>query len=133
MTPFVCDSNYFSNNDDISGIHAITRVPVATLAHYQIFAIDPVTGLEVPKVGRGRREASASGSSGSHQVSVSQTKWDAAHHAIVNNTRLPPGVWAGTLSAYHSILERNRVRLAMEQAELDRRKEAADISSQRRA
>ena len=69
----------------------------------------------------------------STRVSVSQSEWDAAHNAIVNNTRLPIGASAGTLSAYHSILEKNRVRLQKEQAELDKRRAAADESSQRRA
>src|SRR4051794_34553607 len=40
---------------------------------------------------------------------------------------------AGTLNAYHSILEKNRSRMAKEHRELMKRKEAADASSQRRA
>ena len=52
---------------------------------------------------------------------------------MVNNTSLPLGVSQGTLNAYHSILERNRVRLAKERAELDRRRREADLSSERRA
>ena len=117
----MCDSNYFSNDDNVRKIQALARVPVPATARYQIFAIDPAT----------RREAEASTSNGS--VSVSQAEWDAAQHAVVNNTRLPPGVSPGTLNAYHSILERNRVRLATQEAERERRKQAADASSQRRA
>jgi hypothetical protein len=52
---------------------------------------------------------------------------------VVNNTCLRLGVSQGNLNAYHSILERNRVRLAKEQAELDRCWRAADLSSERRA
>jgi hypothetical protein len=51
---------------------------------------------------------------------------------VVNNTCLRLGVSQGNLNAYHSILERNRVRLAKEQAELDRCWRAADLLSERR-
>jgi len=44
-----------------------------------------------------------------------------------------PGASPGTLSAYHSILERNRVRLAKLEAELEKRRQDADTSSLRRA
>ena len=80
------------------------------MARFQIFVIDPATG----------REAEASTSNGS--VSISQAEWDAAQHTIVNNTRLPPSISPGTLNTYHSILERNRVRLAKLEADLERRR-----------
>ena len=114
----MCDSNYLSPNDNIRNMQDIVRVPASTMARYQIFAIDPLTG----------REAKASGSNGA--VSVSQYEWDAAQHAIINNTRLPPGVSPGMLNSYHSILERNRIRLANLEAELEKRKQDADASSQ---
>ena len=43
-TPYVCEPNRPSNNNDIGDIHTITRVPAAEMARYLIFAIDPVTG-----------------------------------------------------------------------------------------
>ena len=58
-TPFVCDSNYFSNDDNVREIQALARVPAPAVARYQIFAIDPATG----------REAGASTSNGSVSVS----------------------------------------------------------------
>ena len=112
--PFICDSNYFTANDDIHGMHDIVRAPAAMLARYQIYAIDPATGNKIPE---GRRDPEASSS----HVTVSQAEWDAAQYAIVNNTRLPIGASPGTLSAYHSILEKNRVRL--QRAEPNSRKE----------
>ena len=107
----------------IRGMHDIVRAPAATLARYQIYVIDPATGADVPD---------ASSSHASTQVSVSQAEWDAAQYAIVNNTRLPIGASPGTLNAYHSILEKNRVRLQRAEAELEKRKAAADASSERR-
>ena len=126
--PFICDSNYFNINDDIRGMHDIMRVPAAASARYQIYAIDPATGNEIPD---GHRDPEASSSYASTQVTVSQAEWDAAQNAIVNNTRLPIGASPGTLSAYHSILEKNRVRLQRAEAELEKRKVAADVSSER--
>ena len=32
--PFICDSNYFTANDDIRGMHDIVRAPAATPARY---------------------------------------------------------------------------------------------------
>ena len=69
-TPFVCDSNYSANNDNIREVQTPARAPVLAMARYQIFVIDPATG----------REAKASTSSGS--VSVSQAEWDASQHAM---------------------------------------------------
>ena len=93
--PFICDSNYFNINDDIRGMHDIVRAPAAMLARHQIYAIDPATGDEIPD---GRHDHEASASRATTEVSVSQTEWDAAHYAIVNNTRLPTGTSPGTLS-----------------------------------
>jgi hypothetical protein len=59
-------------------------------------------------------------------------EWDAARNVVVNNTCLPVGVSAGTLNAYHVILMKNRSRLAKEQADLDQRQQAADLSSKQR-
>ena len=108
--PFICDSNYFTANDDIRGMRDIVHAHAATQARYQIYAIDPATGEDVPE---------ASSSHASTQVTVTQAEWDAAQQAIVNNTRLPVGTSPGTLSAYHSILEKNRVRLRKVEAELE--------------
>src|SRR4051812_34585656 len=128
--PYVCDANrnfdnlYTELNFDNADVHhdyPITRVSPTDLARYQIYAIDPVSGNEIPSVDGG--EASAS-----NQITVTQGEWDAARQAIAHNTRLPLGVSAGTLNAYHSILEKNRARLAEEHRELIRRKEAADTS-----
>ena len=110
-------------------MHEIVRAPAAMMARYQIYAIDPATGLEIPE---GQHDPEASSSRASTQVTVSQTEWDAAQNAIVNNTRLPIGASPGTLSVYHSILEKNRVRLQRAEAELEKRKAAADASSERR-
>jgi hypothetical protein len=51
---------------------------------------------------------------------------------VVNNTCLPIDVSAGTLNAYHAILEKNRSQLANERADLDRSRQAADLSSEQR-
>ena len=57
-TPYVCDSNHgFANpnlnfnNADVIRDYPITRVSPADLAHYQICAIDPATGQDVPDGG----------------------------------------------------------------------------------
>src|SRR3954454_518709 len=99
------------------------------LACYQIYAIDPVTGQDIPEPRRSCTndiEASTS-----NQVSVTQAEWDAAQQAVVNNTRLPQGISAGTLSAYLSILEKNRSILDKQHVDLIRRREAVDASSER--
>ena len=83
--PFICDSNYFTADDDIRGMHDIVRAPAATSARYQIYAIDPATGNEIPE---GRRDPEGSSSHASTQVTVSQAEWDAAQFAIVNNTKI---------------------------------------------
>ena len=66
--PFICDSNYLTANDDIRGMHEIVRAHAATSARYQIYAIDPATGNEIPE---GRRDPEASSSHASTQVTVS--------------------------------------------------------------
>lgn len=127
----MCDSNRNFGNVDANRDYPITRVPAVDLARYQIYAIDSVTGQNIPDPrlsGNNDNEASTS-----NQVSVTQAEWDAAQRAVVNNTRLPLGVSAGTLNAYHSILEKNISLLNKEHIELIRRREAADASSQRRA
>ena len=109
-------------------------------AHHQIcVVINPPTGVEIsegertPRVNHERRrDGEASGSNADNTYTVSREEWEVARNAVVNNTRLPIGVSAGTLSAYHVILEKNRVRLANEQADLDRRRQAADLSTERR-
>jgi hypothetical protein len=71
-----------------------------------------------PNVER-RRDAKASGSNVNNTFSISREEWAAARNAVVNNTCLPVGVSAGTLNAYHAILEKNRSRPAKERANLD--------------
>src|SRR4051812_20126940 len=135
VVPYVCDANrnfenlYTNVNFDNADVHRdypITRVSPADLARYQIYAIDPVTGNEIPNIDGG--DASAR-----NQITVSQGEWDTARQAISHNTRLPLGVSTCMLNSYHSILEKNRARLAEEYRELIWRKEAADALSQRQA
>lgn len=59
-TPYVCDSSRpFGNlNPNLGTIgvnhdYPITRASPAELARYHIYAIDPVTGQEIPDVGGG--------------------------------------------------------------------------------
>jgi hypothetical protein len=139
--PFVCGTKYSSDEESVDNHGDIIRLPAARLARYQVsIIIDPVTGVETPAGSNAwranndrRRNGEASGSDTNTTISVSQSEWDAAQNAVVNNTCLPLGVSQGTLNAYHAILEKNRVRLAKEQAELDRHRRAADLSSERRA
>ena len=136
-SPFVCSAKYSSDEESIDNIAPIAA---ARAAHHQICVIiNPQTGVEIsegertPRANRERRrDAEASGSNADSTHTVTREEWETARNAVVNNTRLPVGVSAGTLNAYHVILEKNRVRLAKEQADLDRRRQAADLSSERR-
>jgi hypothetical protein len=135
-SPFVCDIKY-SSDEELGNI-----VPLNTMqaAHQQTCVIiNAPTGAEIPAGERTphanderRQDDKASGSNAKSTFSVSQEEWDAARNAVVNNTCFPIGVSAGTLNAYHIILEKNRSRLDKEQADLDRRWQAADLSSKRR-
>src|SRR3954447_17389631 len=60
--PYVCDANrnfnnlYTNLNFDNADVHrdyTITRASLADLARYQIYAIDPVTGNEIPNLDDG--------------------------------------------------------------------------------
>jgi hypothetical protein len=133
--PFVCGTKYSSDEEIISKDNIdIGHVPASQLARYHVFAIDPVMGVEIPTGGntghgnqnRQRTEAEASTCNNS-TVMISQEEWNIAQDAVVNNTRFPMSVSQGTLTAYHSILEKNRVRLAREQADLNRRRREADL------
>jgi hypothetical protein len=137
--PFVCDVKYSSDEESINNHGDIIPLSVARLARYQVcVTFDPEIGAEIPEGGnttrtnnKHRRDGEVSGSNTNYTFSISKEEWVAARDAIVNNTSLPVGVSKGTLNAYHAILEKNRVRLAKEQAELDRRRLAADQSSER--
>jgi hypothetical protein len=136
--PFVCGTYY--SNDKNNYIDRTMRAPAAQMAHCQIAVINQNTGEEQPlgrNNGGGRADVtpprSNAEASSSSEVTVSKHEWDIAQYAIIHNTDIPQGASPGTLHAYHRMLEENRIRLAKEQALLDRRKEAADLSSQRRA
>jgi hypothetical protein len=62
-----------------------------------------------------RGHSEASGSNTNTNVSVCLEEWAVTHNVVVSNTSIPLGVSQGTLSSYHAILEKNRVRLAKEQ------------------
>jgi hypothetical protein len=49
--PFVCGIKYSSDEESIGNTGRIIRLPAVHLARYQISAIDPVTGAEVPPGG----------------------------------------------------------------------------------
>jgi hypothetical protein len=108
-------------------------------AHHQIYVIiNPLTGAEIstgehtPRANaERRRDGEASDNNANNTLFVSREEWDAARNAVVNNTLLPVGVSIGTLNAYHVILEKNHSRLAKEEADLDQRCQAADLSSER--
>ena len=80
-TPYVCDSNrnfgkidsnHNFGNIDANRDYPITRVPALDLARYQIYAIDPATGQNIPDPRRsGADDAEASNS---NQVSVTQAE-----------------------------------------------------------
>jgi hypothetical protein len=46
--PFVSGIKYSSDEESVGNNGDITRVPASHLPHYQISAIDPVTGAKVP-------------------------------------------------------------------------------------
>jgi hypothetical protein len=78
--PSICGIKYSSGEESIGNIGSVTHVPAVHLARYQISAIDPVTGAEIPPDGntghddnnRPRRDAKASGSNTGTTVTVSQ-------------------------------------------------------------
>jgi hypothetical protein len=110
---------------------------MARVACYQVRAtFAPETGVEIPAGGNTprtniewRRDGEASGINITFSVSIEE--WAAARDSMVNNTSLPVGVSACTLNTYHAIFEKNRSRPGKERADLDRRWQAADLSSER--
>ena len=77
-TLYVCDSNCgFTNpnlnfdNTNVNRDYPITRVSPAYLAHYQIYAIDPATGQDIP-------DGDDVEASNSNQISITQAEWDTA-------------------------------------------------------
>ncbi|KAK1613855.1 hypothetical protein QYE76_019372 [Lolium multiflorum] len=133
-SPFICSAKYSSDKGSIDNV-----IPIAATraAHHQICVIiNPQTGVEIsegectPCANRERRrDAEASGSNVDSTHTITREEWEAARKTVVNNTRLPIGVSVGTLNAYHVIMEKNQVRLANEQADLDRRRQVADLST----
>jgi hypothetical protein len=138
--PFVCGIKYSSNEESIGRHGDIIPLTVARMARYQVrVTFDPDTGAEIPAGGNTprtnserQRDAEASGNTTDNTFSISREECAAAHNTMVNNTSLPVGVSADTINVYHAILEKNRSWLAKEQADLDRRRQAADLSSKRR-
>jgi hypothetical protein len=108
--------------------------------HHQIYAIiNPITGDKIsegkrtPHNNRSRhRNVETSASNDDNAYTITGEEWDIARNAIANRTPIPIGASAGTLNAYHVILEKNWDRLAKEQNDLDRRRQVADQSSERR-
>jgi hypothetical protein len=110
------------------------------VAHHQIYAIiNPVTGGELsegkrtPRVNRGGlRNVEASASNDDSAYTITGEEWEVARNAISNSTLIPAGASTRNLNVYHVILDKNRVRLANEQADLDRHRQAADQLRERR-
>ena len=136
-TPFVCSARYSSGEESIDNA---ARTATWRMTHHQIYAILNAVntgngggeeGERTPRASR-RRNSENSASNDDSDYTIAEEEWEAARAAITNNTPLPAGTSVGTLNAYHSILERNRVRLSNEQANLNRRLLAADQSSERR-
>jgi hypothetical protein len=133
----MCGVRYSSDEESTDN-----AVPLAMMqaAHHQIYVIiNPQTGVGIsmgehtPRAnGKRRRDGEASGNNANITFCFSREEWDAARNTVINNTRLPVGVSAGALNAYHVILVKNRSRLAHEQADLDRRRQTSDLSSERR-
>ncbi len=84
--PFVCGTKYSSDEESIGNTSSIIRVPASLPARYQIFAIDPVTGVEIPPGRNTGHNAEASGSNAGTTISVTQEEWNAAQDDVVNNT-----------------------------------------------
>jgi hypothetical protein len=123
--PFVCSAKYTSDEETID---SIARATTWSVAHHQIYAIlnpiygeGPSEGEHTPRVNRGCRNVGHSASNDNSDYTITEEEWEIACVVIANNTRVPSGVSAGTLNAHHTILERNRDRLANEQADLDKR------------
>jgi hypothetical protein len=139
-SPFVCGIKYSSDEESIGKHDDIIPLTAARLARYQVCVIiNPEMAAEVPtgehnphtNVER-RRDGEASGSNVNNTFSISREERAVARKTMVNNTYLPDGVSAGTLNAYRTILEKNRCRIAKEQANLDRCWQAANLSSEQR-
>jgi hypothetical protein len=127
-TPFVYSANYSSGEESID---SVSRTATWRVAHHQIYAIlnaadgGGAEGERTPHVSR-RHNTENSASNNDSDYTIAEEEWAAARAAILNNTRLPSGTLVGTLNAYRSILETNRVRLSNEQENLDRRWIVAD-------
>jgi hypothetical protein len=127
-------------SSDEESIDNITMAAASKVVYHQVYAIiNPHMGVELsegdrtPRVNRdGRRNAEASGSNEHSAYTITGEEWEVARNAIANNTRIPVGASVGTLSTYHVILQKNRVQLANEQADLNRHRQAADQLSERR-
>jgi hypothetical protein len=136
-TPFIYNAKYSSNEESID---IVARADTWRMAHHQIYTIlnpvngeGPSEGEHTPRVNRGgRHNVETSAINNDSSYTITEKEWEIARNAIANNSRVPSGVSTGTLNVYHTILERNWVRLANEQADLDRRRQAADQSSERR-
>jgi hypothetical protein len=123
-TPFIYNAGYSSDGESIDNIPKATTWEAD---RHQIYAIlSPITGEEIsegertPQNNRNRRRnTKASATNDDNAYTITDEEWTIARDAIANLTPIPIGASAGTLNAYHAILENNRDRLSKEQNKLN--------------
>jgi hypothetical protein len=91
-------------------------------ARHQIYAIiNPIIGEELSEAEHTpnnnhnrRRNVETSANNNDSAYTITNEEWEIARSAIANCTQIPIGASAGTLNAYHVILEKNRDQLSKE-------------------
>jgi hypothetical protein len=119
---------------DGESIDNIPRVATWEAARHQIYTIiNPITGEEISEAERipnknrnRRRNIETSASNDDSAYTITSEELEITRNSIANRTPIPIRVSAGTLNAYHAIIEKNHYRLSKEQNDLDRHQQAAD-------